>query len=1029
MSKHFERGLRYRRNTLATALAVGLGLTGVAYGQATTGSVYGTAPVAAGETVRIVNNQTGLTREVAVDSAGRFSANQLPVGDYTVSLMQGGNVVASRDHVSVSVSGGAQVPFAAAEAGKNVQNLSSVTVTANSLPAIDVSSTRQSSVITSEQLKQLPLAHNAESIAVMAPGVAGGNASLGTGPAGTPLISFGGDSTAENAYYINGFNTTDPVGNAGGIALPYFAIAEQQTITSGYGAEYGRSTGGVISQIGHRGGNDFHAGVYVTWAPSWAQSGYDNIYYANPASTTPGQQVGDIFVNRRQNEDWSTVYDAYLSGPLIKDKLFFYIDAEMNRREGQGIASSTTAGAITSATVGRNGWNEYQYKIPRWLAKIDWNITDDHHIELTGASDKTEYTSKTYGFSYATLGHGQTQNGGVYTKDGGDLYVGKYTGYITDNFTVSALYGQQRLDHIQLPYQYNPNCPLISISTAQARAPGLAYGGCQTTSSAVRVPGANDETNGWRLDLEYRLGDHDIRFGADRQEAKSFTGTSLPGGYSWTYNFQNNPGQAIDAGHGVGSPAAAGGLGTQGYYVTRTYTTTSAKVKTVQESQYIDDHWQLTDRWMIYAGLRNEQFKNYNGNNEVYAKQRHQLAPRLGVSWDVNGDSTLKIYANAGRYHLAMPNNVAVRAASGSLGTSEYFSYTGIDPTPGAPTGLVSVPVNQAAGYTCNGTNAVSANLECGIAPDPRTVAAKGLKSHYQDEYIAGLDQALTPSLNWGVKLTWRQLRSAIDDTCTPALGGACFLFNPGTGNTFLQEQDDGSFVAVHYSKDALRLPDLKRKYYAVDLYLEHPFSDKWYGRIDYTWSRSYGNTEGQLASDLDIGNGGQADVSVTQDWDLPQLMVGANGKLPNNRTHQIKAFGYYQLNDDWRFGANLNIASGRPKNCTSFYPTADAGLYNGSFYYWCGLPGTPGYTRSPRGSAGNTPWTYIVNLNAAYTPSWLDKNLTFQVDVLNVFNKQTPTSYNPRYAQSRSTVNPLYDRELNFTDPRTVRFTARYDF
>jgi len=69
------------------------------------------------------------------------------------------------------------------------------------------------------------------------------------------------------------------------------------------------------------------------------------------------------------------------------------------------------------------------------------------------------------------------------------------------------------------------------------------------------------------------------------------------------------------------------------------------------------------------------------------------------------------------------------------------------------------------------------------------------------------------------------------------------------------------------------------------------------------------------------------------------------------------------------------------------------------------------------------------VNLNAAYTPSWLDKNLTFQVDVLNVLNKQTPTSYNPRYAQSRSTVNPLYDRELNFTDPRTVRFTARYDF
>ena len=49
MSKRFMREGQYRRNTLAAALAMGLGLTGVAYGQATTGSVYGTAPVASGD--------------------------------------------------------------------------------------------------------------------------------------------------------------------------------------------------------------------------------------------------------------------------------------------------------------------------------------------------------------------------------------------------------------------------------------------------------------------------------------------------------------------------------------------------------------------------------------------------------------------------------------------------------------------------------------------------------------------------------------------------------------------------------------------------------------------------------------------------------------------------------------------------------------------------------------------------------------------------------------------------------------------
>ncbi|MGF6711226.1 outer membrane receptor protein involved in Fe transport [Luteibacter sp. W1I16] len=1022
--RNYRAALFGRRTALAAAIGL-CTVSGAVLAQSNvTGSIFGTVSPQQGTSITVSSAETGFSRTVPVDSSGRYRFSSLPPGTYKVTLENNGAVVSTRDNVTVTIAGGSDVSFGSTASATEASTLEGVSVSATAMPTIDVSSVDTRTVLTAEQLNKLPITRDVLAAALLAPGVIGNSSYKDA--LGNPVPSFGGSASSENAYFINGYAVTNPLTSIGLTQLPFDAIDQQQVLTGGYGAEFGRSTGGVINIVTKRGTNEWHGGVYTIWEPSGTRASQRNAKYANTGFYP--RTDGTLYQYYKGNQFWRSTIGAYASGPLIKDKLFFYIDAEMNRREGTGIAANPTAGAITSVSAGRTGWNDYDYKIPRWVAKVDWNITDDHHLELTGVSDKTEYTSRTYGFNYATQTHGETQNGGVYTKDGGDLYIGKYTGYITDNFTVSALYGTQKTNHVQQPYNYNPACPLVTVAN-NAAAPGLNYTTCQSTSALVRVPGSNDKTNGWRLDLEYRLGDHDIKFGADHQEAKSATGTALPGGYSWNYNVQNDPDEPIDEGHGVGAPSAAGGLGTQGYYVNRNYQTAVAKVKTVQESQYLEDHWQLTDRWLIYAGLRNEQFKNYNGADKVYAKQRHQLAPRLGVSWDVFGDSTLKVYANAGRYHLAMPNNVAVRAASGSLGTSEYFTYTGVDPTTGAPTGLVSVPVDQSPGYTCGGSNAVSANLECGVAPDPRTVAAKGLKSHYQDEYIAGIDQAITPTFNWGAKLTWRQLRSAIDDTCTPALGGACFLFNPGTGNTFLQQQDDGSFVAVHYSKDALQLPDLKRKYYALDLYIEHPFADKWYGRIDYTWSRSYGNTEGQLASDLDTGNGGQADVSVTQDWDLPQLMVGANGKLPNNRTHQIKAFGYYQFTDDLRFGANLNIASGRPKNCTSFYPTPDAGLYNGAFYYWCGLPGQPGYERSPRGSHGNTPWTYIVNLNAAYTPSWLDKHLTFQVDVLNVFNKQTPTAYYPRYASSRSTVSPLYDRELNFTDPRTVRFTARYDF
>lgn len=271
-----------RRTALAMAVAVCLGSSGVAFAQSTTGNIFGTAPVSSGETIRIVSNATGLTREVSVGSDGRYGANQLPVGDYTVSLVQNGNVVSTRNHVQVSVSGGTQVPFVTASGGKNIQSLSTVTVTASAIPAIDVSSTRQTSVMTAQQLKVLPLAHSAEAIALLAPGVNLGATTLGTGPTGTPLISMGGNSVVENAYYLNGFNTTDPIGGSGGVALPYFAIAEQQTITSGYGPEYGRSTGGVISQIGKRGSNEFHAGVYASYRPAFTESNSANVYYSNP---------------------------------------------------------------------------------------------------------------------------------------------------------------------------------------------------------------------------------------------------------------------------------------------------------------------------------------------------------------------------------------------------------------------------------------------------------------------------------------------------------------------------------------------------------------------------------------------------------------------------------------------------------------------------------------------------------------------------------------------------------------------------
>lgn len=1026
-----------RRTSLALSLGLGLGLVGTsAMAQQASGSIFGQVSGQHGSTISIRNVDTGFERSVPVDSAGRYRITSLPIGNYTVTLQDNGQAVSSRDNVRVNIAGGVEVSFGGTAAPAGAKTLEGVSVVASALPSIDVSSVDTKTVFTASELQKLPVGRGLASVALLAPSVIN-NTSYG-------VPSFGGSASSENAYYINGYAVTNPLTALGFSTLPFDAIDQEQVLTGGYGAEFGRSTGGVINVITKRGTNQWKGGVMAYWTPESLKANPRNQRYPNTGAFPATD--GTLYAYRNKNKYSEIDYGAYISGPIVKDRLFLYATGEITKQNGHSVANATTTPNYAS------GWNKYSYKMPRWTAKVDWNINDSNLLELTGISDKTQYFSDLSRFNYDGLWHDDVKAGGLYTKNGGELYIGKYTGYITDDLTVSALYGEQTIQHVNTPWKYDPTCPRISGNmTAINQMPGITYNPTCQFASTVLPAGAKDETHGWRLDVEYKLGSHSLHAGADFQQAHSITGDEYAGGYVWVFQQTANKNAPVNPGLGVGSPASAGGSGlgvpgsNKGYFARRQYYTHFADVKVDQSSQFIEDRWQLNDKMLLVLGLRNEQFTNYNGDGIPFVSQRNQLAPRLGFAWDVFGDSTLKVFANAGRYHLAPPNNVAVRGAAASLYTQEYFTYTGTDPRTGAPTGLTSIPVDASKGYVCPGLGnggAVSSNLECGTSPDPRTVAAKNMKSHFQDEYIVGMQQQINAGFNWGAKLTYRDLRSAIDDTCTQALGGACFLFNPGVANTFLEEQADGSFKEVTYTNAQLGMPKLKRQYYALDLFAEHPFDGKFYGKVEYTFSRSYGDTEGQLASDLDTGSGGQADVSQTQDWDLPQLMVGSNGRLPNDRTHQIKAFGYYQITPEWRVGATAYITSGRPKTCTSFYPTPDAGLYNGSYYHYCGLPGSgtaPGsagytppsadYRFSPRGSAGTTPWVYTLNLNVAYTPEWAKKQLTLQADVMNVFNQQVPQSYNPSYAVDRNTRNQFYGQEIGFTTPRSVRLSARYDF
>ena len=193
-----HRNSIFRRKALAIAIgSIALGITGAAWAQATTGTIYGTVPVSAGETIQITGG-AGFNRTITVGPSGRYSIT-LPVGTYTVSLLQDGKIVQSRNDVSPVAAGAVAVDFSSATGATNVQTLNAINVTANAIPAIDVSTTNQVTTITAKQLQQLPLHRDAADIAMLAPGVNMGSPQLVSGPVGNPINVFGGAATAENA--------------------------------------------------------------------------------------------------------------------------------------------------------------------------------------------------------------------------------------------------------------------------------------------------------------------------------------------------------------------------------------------------------------------------------------------------------------------------------------------------------------------------------------------------------------------------------------------------------------------------------------------------------------------------------------------------------------------------------------------------------------------------------------------------------------------------------------------------------------
>lgn len=996
-----------------SALTVALGLCFVGGVQAqtnTAGAVVGRA--AAGDTVTVTNQATGFSRTITVDATGSYRFSQLPTGQYQVSRNGG-----SPRTVNVNVGGAANVDFVAADA----TTLDAVTVIGSgAINPIDVSSVESTTILTAEQIAKIPVSRDTTSVALLAPGTVRGDSAFGN------LASFGGSSVAENQYFFNGFNITNSFNNLNFAQIPFEAIAEQQTKTGGYGAEFGRSTGGVVNQISKRGSNEFKAGANVFWSPSSLNETPDNFYLND----------GTLSADRSNNTVGTEMTaSVWASGALVQDRLFAYGLVQYTD-VGEGKTMSSSRGF---STVGTNTQ-------PKWLLKMDWNINDSNILEFTGISDKRKYETDYYATTYSDpvkplnpqLGQFK---GTAFDERGGETYIAKYTGYLSDSFTLSVLAGTSESSRSNYSVtaagvvnSYGGNvgtpangCPVITDARPSAVNGVVARrAGCALDNFLGR-PDAKDTRDQFRIDAEWQLGNHLLRGGVDIDNFESVAGESYSGGAVWRYGRYS-----------------ATGITDENTVVRKRVFQSGSTVAVDQTAFYLEDSWSITPNFIAYLGARWDTFDNQNGDGETFAKIKNQFAPRLGFSWDVNGDSSFKVYGNAGRYALPLTATVAVRGASKSLFSEQFYTYTGVDATTGAPTGLTLI--NNPA----NGRPIRYLNNEFGVGKNPQTIADQDLKPMYQDEYILGFQKELTDSLSLGARLIRRDLKAAIDDQCDyrpiidwalangfTADGGIfiepadktknsdiavynpgfafCHLYNPGRDATFKMDiNGDGTLEEVKLTADQLG-PKAKRKYTAFEVFFEGSW-DRAFLQGSYTFAKSIGNTEGGVKSDI-----GQDDTGTTQDFDYPELTEGSYGYLPNDRRHSFKLFGSYDITDTVTVGGNLIVQSGRPINCFGFHPISSG--YANSYFYCQGK-------LTPRGTSGRLPWTRTLDLNVAWTPAFADKHLTFKVDVFNVLNSQDAINVNEFGEDSGGTWQPNVWKSVNgYQSPRSVRFMVQYDF
>src|SRR5262245_15360780 len=598
---------------------------------------------------------TGLTRETHTNSAGLYTFTQLPLGVYTVTVSQTGFQTEIREGVELTVGQKARLNF-----NLRVGAVSSETAVTAGANQVETQSAALSSVMDKDSIRELPLnGRDIVQLALLKPGVAPSRRTADSAGSGVQL-SIGGRRPNQISFVldqtdINDGNNNTP-GSVSGVLLGVDTLQEFRVLTNGYGAEYGRSAGGVISAVTRSGANQWHGSIFEFVR----NSSFDAKNFFDPAD----QKIPHFARNQ---------FGGVLSGPIERNKTFFLISYE-GLRQRLGITNQ----AVVPNAAARNGDIPGLAKIivnpevPGYLNLVplpngrDFGDGTGQYISAASNLDDEDFIAGRLDHRFSDrssiFGRYTFNNARVQVPDNLRLFS---SGTVSRNQYATAqltrTFSERLLNNVRFSYNRSTSRTmpeaLRSIDPALSFFSGKPLGQITLTGLFSIGPsrfGPNfNEMNLFQLgdDLSWVVGRHSLKLGFDQREV--YLPTSRPQSLYGFYQFTSL------ANFLRASPSSVE-LALPGSEAVRRW-------RQSMTAAYVQDDFRLSRRLTLNAGLRYERASVPHEEGGLEANVRNPLtdktttvgqlylnpsnlnfAPRVGLAWDPFDDGKTSVRASIG---------------------------------------------------------------------------------------------------------------------------------------------------------------------------------------------------------------------------------------------------------------------------------------------------------------------------------------------------------------------------------------------